>query len=381
MKNYLLISCFIFGFIACVKYQDLPNQGFDAKPILPDLYYNYADQDVSELFHKNGSIGELIFADSVGLKSSDMGVTDAGATLGRVLFYDKRLSVNNTVSCGTCHKQVFAFSDQTALSTGFEGRITTRNARSIINPGAVRNLFWDSRTDDLKDMVLLPIQNHVEMGFETFESLTTKISNTDFYPELFKKAFGSNNTVSEFRIANALTQFLSSMITLDSKFDRGRISGFSNYTPLEHLGKELFESERTNCSQCHTGINLTDSFESSGEYGGSSSNKGGANIGLDKQYSDNGIQDGKFNIPSLRNVELTAPYMHDGRFASLEEVIEHYNNNIQPHFFLDNHLKTDNLPRRMNLNEIEVTALAAFLRTLTDHTFINDPKFSDPFQQ
>lgn len=378
MKNFILLCLFTAGFFACVKFNGTPGQASALVPELPGQYYNYADQDISAL-----AVQPLIFdnfiPDAGKLKLTDMGVTDAGATLGRVLFYDKRLSVNNTVSCGTCHKQGFAFSDQLAGSSGFEGRVTPRNTPSIINPVAGKSFFWDSRSNSLEDLSLRPVQNHLEMGMESMESLKTKLRNTSFYPQLFVAAFGAEE-INEGTISSALSQFLRSMVTLNSKFDQGLASGFSNYTPLERMGKDLFESTRTNCSQCHKGNNFTASEEITGEYGSSSGSLGGANIGLELHYADNGIGNGKFKIPSLRNVALTAPYMHDGRFNTLMEVVNQYNNAIQPHASLDHNLKEGNTPKRMNLNEIEKEALVAFLGTLTDYSFIQDPKFSNPFK-
>jgi cytochrome c peroxidase len=232
---------------------------------------------------------------------------------------------------------------------------------------------------------LRPVQNHIEMGMENLDFLTTKLNNTSYYPNLFKKAFNTEG-VSKERINTALMTFLASMVTHNSKFDEGAKSGFKNYSSLELVGKDLFMSERLSCTKCHTGANfsLGDELSSDNPYGGGSvgtnSSNGTANIGLNMVYKDNGSGNGKFKIPSLRNIELTGPYMHDGRFKTLEEVIEHYNSGIQAHPHLDSNLKNANgEPRQLNLTALEKNALMAFLKTLTDPVYTSDVKYSDPF--
>ena len=311
------------------------------------------------------------------------------ATLGRVLFYDTKLSINNTTACGSCHLQAKAFSDATAGSAGFKGISTTRNSMAIANPMLTQNLFWDTRTKSLQQMVLQPVQNHIEMGMEDLNFLATKLQKTAYYPNLFKKAFGDSpmkslgEGVTPNGINIALMQFLTSMVSHNSKFDVGAKTKFSNFNELETMGKALFHSEKLSCAKCHTGANfsLADENTPDNPYGGSSGTEGTANIGLNMVYQDNGRGNGKFKIPSLRNVELTAPYMHDGRFNSLEEVVEHYNKGIQAHPGLDANLKdSKGQPKRLDLTNLEKTALIAFLKTLTDNTYTTDVKYSDPFQ-
>jgi cytochrome c peroxidase len=246
------------------------------------------------------------------------------------------------------------------------------------------NLFWDSRSRSLQEMVLKPVQNHIEMGMEDLAFLKTKLQKISYYPALFKKAYG-NEYITEEGINTALMQFLASMVTHSSKFDEGAKTKFQNFTALENIGKDLFISERLSCTKCHNGVNfsLGDEISFDNPYGGGSNSgpAGTANIGLDLVYKDNGRGNGKFKIPSLRNIELTAPYMHDGRFKSLEEVVEHYNNGIKGHSNLDANLKNSNgEPRRLNLSNIEKSALIAFLKTLTDKTFTTDSKYSNPFK-
>lgn len=301
--------------------------------------------------------------------------TNEGATLGRVLFYDRKLSVNNKVSCSSCHHQELAFSDGKAQSEGFTDQKTRRNAMTIVNTLNEHTFFWDSRSNDLTDMVLMPVRDHVEMGLEELSDLEVKLKATSYYPELFNAAFGSDE-ISKDKIADALNQFLNSMVTANTKFDEAQsIANFDNLNPDERAGLDLFWGNAM-CGSCHGGTDFRGSW-----------GEDWANIGLDLIYEDNGLgelgvvqSDGMFKVPSLRNIELTAPYMHDGRFQTLEEVIEHYSSNIQNHENLDWRLRDGSgQALRINLNQTEKDQLVAFLKTLTDHQFINDEKFSDPF--
>lgn len=341
------------------------------------------------------------------------GVSDDVPTLGRVLFYDPRLSLNNTVSCSSCHKQSLAFSDNAALSEGFENRVTTRNSMPIQNiisdafqefiladpdtvskdsiitdpdvvgymPGVPvtaefvttpTSLFWDGREGNLKVMVTRPIMNHLEMGIHDMEALAQKLSQIPEYKTLVKNAFG-DEAVTEERISAGLSAFLLSIRSNNSKFDQATSS--TNNTSVislaaqEELGRQLFFN-KFNCDNCHNA-------------------NGFADIGLDASPRDPGLMDatgfdqhrGQFKIPSLRNVELTGPYMHDGRFKTLEEVLEHYSHGIKNSPNLDNRLKGANgKPLQMNMTQSEIKALAAFLTTLTDYQMISDPRFSSPFR-
>ena len=313
-------------------------------------------------------------------------ITPWGATLGRVLFYDKKLSLNNTVSCASCHHQEKAFADGLQFSTGFEGRVTTRNSMAIVNPILQNNLFWDSRSKTIHDLSLQPVQNHIEMGMEDLNRLVSKLENTEYYKTLFKKAFGTNE-INPTNISKALSQFVASITTSRSRFDAGSINNFNNFSELEKMGMELFNSDKAKCSSCHGGGNMSALDGPNDPYGGGGSFtavqdlRGATNIGLDIVYKDNGLGNGKFKIPSLRNIELTGPYMHDGRFKTLEEVVNHYINGIKPHQHLDVKF-TDGKGnvKPLNLNSIEKKAIIAFLKTLTDQEMTKDPKWSNPFR-
>ncbi len=308
-------------------------------------------------------------------------VTDAGATLGRVLFYDKRLSANNTVACASCHQPEHGFSDPAPLSTGFAGGKTGRNSMGLTSARYYprRSFFWDERAATLEDQVLQPIQNAVEMGM-TLPALVAKLSEEDYYAELFTAAFG-DSTVTSDRISKALAQFVRSIVSSQSKYDAGVASGFSNFTAQEQLGRQIFNGPAGNCAACHG----TDNFVP----GNVVNNNGIENPSVDRgvgAITGNPADDGKFKVPSLRNIELTAPYMHDGRFATLEQVVEFYNSGVQAHPNLSPPLRNPpgspgaGQPRRLNLTTDQKAALVAFLKTLTDRTVTSDPRFSDPFR-
>ena len=396
----LLTGALIIG---CQPFDDA-NVGELKSPSLPAVEYDYALNMpasfnnpgdfiiIDSLFVDPGSInidptlidpGFINFV-GFGFNPENPKITNAGATLGRVLFYDGRLSLNNAISCGSCHKQNLAFADDGSGSVGFGGKVTPRNSMAIVNPGFNHNLFWDSRSSSVLDLVTKPIQNHIEMGIEDMPALTRKLAAVDFYPPLFTKAFG-DPTITEERIALALAEFVCSISSANSAFDREQTNNFAGYTSLEKMGRDLFFSTRAKCSQCHAGANFAAEDFPGGEYGdsfgGGESPKGTANIGLELVYQDPGKEDGKFRIPTLRNIALTAPYMHDGRFKTLLDVAEHYNSGVVPHTRLDPKLRqADGSPQRLGLNELEKRALVAFLGTLTDESLINDPKFSNPFK-
>ncbi len=336
-------------------------------PNLPNQLYNYANPNLPQHYTQ----GPVANADNT---PNNNPVTDAGATLGRVLFYDKMLSANGTVACASCHVQADGFSDSRQFSVGFAGGLTGRNSMGLANARYYNNrhFFWDERAATLEDQVLMPIQDATEMGM-TLEQLVETVSSLDYYPELFEDAFGTP-TVTTGRISRALAQFVRSMVSTDSKYDQV-LQNQATFTAQEELGRQIFFTPNMGgCAACHG----TDAQIA----------PGARNNGLDLVFTDNGLgdvtgdpaDDGKFKVPSLRNIELTAPYMHDGRFDTLEQVVQFYNNDIQDHPNLDPALQTpDGRPRRLRLSPNEQAALVAFLKTLTDPTLVTDPKFADPF--
>lgn len=310
------------------------------------------------------------------------------ATLGRVLFYDGHLSLNNAISCASCHKQALGFADNVAFSTGYEGRLTGRNSQPIANLGGTDLmfqfdlinstsgiLFWDGRETNVKNLVARPITNHVEMGITDVSELPAKLSSLPFYPDLFKKAFGDEEITAD-RISQSIAAFLISIRSQNTRFDKYKLGDKTALNALELQGMSLF-TQKYNCESCHRTI--TDMYSSSGF----------VDIGLDEVCTDpgngavNNIPEnrGKFAVPGLRNIALSAPYMHDGRFKTLNDVLDHYSHGIQNSPNLSPLLRDEsNKPMAMNISDQEKQAIIAFLNTMTDFTMITDPKFSNPFK-
>ena len=313
-------------------------------------------------------------------------------TLGRVLFYDKNLSENNTIACASCHQQAFAFSDPLTSSVGLNGGNTGRHSMRLVNSrfSNEEKFFWDERAASLEDQVTQPIQDHVEMGFSgtngdpNFNDLILKLSAIDYYQILFEFAFG-NSTIDEDKIQKALAQFVRSIQSFDSKFDEGLVQApnlnapFPNYTPQENLGKQLFLSPPPNggagCAGCHAPpeFDIDPNTLNNGVIGmiGSSTE-----VDLTNTRS-----------PSLRDIanpngSLNGPMMHDGSMTSLLQVIEHYNNipNHPENTNLDNRLqRPGNQTQQLNLTANEKSALEAFLKTLTGTGIYTNEIWSDPF--
>ncbi len=326
---------------------------------------------------------------------SDNPVADAGATLGRVLFYDRKISANSTVACASCHLQEFGLSDPRALSAGFAGGLTRRNSMSLANARFYRSgkFFWDERAETLEEQVLMPFQDPVAMGL-TLEGVVGIVQAQPYYLALFQDAFGSP-AIDADRIAKALAQFVRSIVSTTSRYDaaRGQVESpretFPNFTAQENRGKAIFMTGggggRPRCVRCHQ----SEAFVGSAPRGRNTVTTGSTNNGLDAVSTDdlgvaettmNSADTGKFKVPSLRNVAVTAPYMHDGRFATLDEVVEHYSTGIQNHPNLHPVLRQrGGSPERFAFSVGESADLVAFLRTMTDDALLSDEKFSDPF--
>jgi cytochrome c peroxidase len=300
---------------------------------------------------------------------ADNPVTDAGAALGRVLFYDSRLSANDGLSCAGCHLQSLGFSDRPVQSVGFAGGFTRRHSPGLANGRFYRpgKFFWDQRAETLEDQTLQPIQDATEMGL-TLEDLTAKLKATPYYAALFDAAFGSREVASD-RVARALAQFMRSMVSTGSRYDQAFAGGTAPdfaavFTAHEVEGEQLFRS--SGCADCHTTVaQVSDTVH---------------NIGLDALTSDTGAGRGAFKAPSLRNVALRPRFMHDGRFTTLEQVVEFFNAGVQPNPDLDSRLRApDGTPRRLGLTAGQKAALVVFLQTLTDSSFVTAAKFANPF--
>lgn len=402
----ILFAFLVFGTVSCndevteITDQGVPvlDESFEYQnPKLPvgltaaSNIINFDPNMGGPIIIDNGTVGGVFVDGNVILTGSfsDINrfvkITNEGAKLGRVLFYDKKLSLNNTIACASCHHQDKAFADGLAVSPGFEGRQTSRNSMAILNPITQNNLFWDSRSQSIHDLSLRPVQNHIEMGMEDVDFLSKKLSETSYYNALFKEAFGDASITPE-RISDALSQFIASITTSQSKFDKlARGEGVA-FTELENMGMNLFFSSKAKCSSCHAGGNFSAPDGIFDPYGGGSSGgedlRGTANIGLDLVPVDAGLGEGKFKIPSLRNITLTAPYMHDGRFKTLEEVLDHYTHGIKATAALDPKFKDESgRVKPIALSPLEKKAIIAFLGTLQDDSFTKDPKFSSPFKK
>ena len=356
---------------------------------LPETPFDYASLNLPSHFTTNVA-GQPLPTSINGTDNTPATnpITNDGATLGRVLFYDKKLSANGTIACASCHKQDKGFSDDATLSPGFNGGSTGRHSMTLINTRFYQRgrFFWDERATTLEEQVLQPFQDPVEMGM-TLQQVVSKAQEQSYYPELFQKAFGSTEISSD-KIAKALSQFVRSIVSFSSKYDIGRAqsaspgANFANFTAEENTGKNIFFQTIPNgggaCFGCHT----TEAFVSA--------NPGPQNNGLDLTSTtdlgagsvfNNPIFVGRFKTASLRNIELTAPYMHDGRFATLEQVVEHYNSGIKSHPTLSPALTDANgKPVQLNLTSAQKAALVAFLKTLTDKSVSTETKWSNPFK-
>lgn len=344
-------------------------------PTLPQEHFGYSELDFPQSWLEDPAL--QLF----GGFGSDIEITDAGATLGRVLFYDGQLSLDGMVSCASCHIQSRAFSDDSPRSLGVSGNPTDRNAMALFNLQYQRRLFWDLRTTGLENQVLQPIEHPDEMGLD-LQLLTEKLRLLPYYPTLFEEAYGSD-TISLERVANSLAQFVLSMRSYSSRFDEGLSNDFVNFSASEIIGKDIFFNGQTRCNQCHSGKNLfsTQPFINGLELDYAAA--GDAGIGA---LTGNPEDDGRFKTVSLRNVGLTAPYMHDGRFSSLREVVDFYSDDIESHAFLDERFSETGFgpagqtPYILNLSEEERQGLVDFLQTFNDTVMTTAWWLSDPFE-
>jgi cytochrome c peroxidase len=311
----------------------------------------------------------------------DNPLTIEGVALGRMLFYDPILSLDSTMSCASCHRQNSAFTDGRRVSKGIRGQLLTRNSMPLFNLMWQKKFFWDGRSNTLREQVLVPIQAHNEMDLNLF-AMTQKLRNDARYKEHFNKAFPGEEIDPELT-AKSLEQFLITMISFNAPLDqlKGRTDTLNFISASALRGLNLFmqplENGGADCFHCHSNLPF---------FGITSEGGSMANNGLDLSFTDNGFgnvtgkqeDNGKFKIPSLRNVALTPPYMHDGRFANLEEVIDFYSSGIQlqsPN--LDINILTHN--KQLNLSTQQKEDLVEFLKALTDTEFANNPDFSSPF--
>lgn len=312
-------------------------------------------------------------------------LTEEGIKLGRFLFYEKALSGDGTQSCGSCHMQERAFTDATPTSVGINGTFGTRKAMPLFNLAFHDNFFWDGRSLTLEEQALIPIEDPIEMDND-LETAVARLQADPMYPPLFEAAFGSRTITAE-NIGKAIAQFERTLISANSKFDSViRLQSGASFTELEQRGYELFTSDFDpnggfggDCFHCHG------ERETAYLFGAFGRDLQFINNGLKANYADEGraivtgkIEDiGKFKVPSVRNVEFSFPYMHDGSIPNLDSLIGFYNFGGHLHPNIDPNMKAAGIGR--NWSEGQKQALAAFLRTLSDYKFLEDTAFSDPF--
>ena len=312
---------------------------------------------------------------------SDNSLTKQKVELGRMLFYETMLSKDGTQSCASCHRQLDGFSDTTKFSIGVEGLPGKRQAMPVFNMAWHSNeFFWDGRAQLLRDQALKPIQDPLEMN-ETLDNVVAKLSNSQMYLNQFMRAFGEEDITPE-KMALAMEQFMLSVVSYDSKYDR-YLAGLEELTESEQRGLELFSTEYNpffeefsgaDCVHCHGGANFeNDQYMNNGL----DTDADIKDIGRE-EVTDNAEDRAKFKVPSLRNIAVTPPYMHDGRFQTLEEVIDHYNEGIQLSATADVTV-LNTMETGLFLTAQDKEDLINFLKTLTDYTFLNNPAYDSPF--
>lgn len=304
-------------------------------------------------------------------------MSEEGVELGRKLFFEERLSANNTQSCGSCHIPSASFSDTTAFSIGIDGIAGNRNAMPLINLGWMSKLFWDGRAVGIETQALAPVVNPVEMH-DTWPNVASKLQADALYPALFEQVFGTD-VIDSVLVTKALAQFMRTLISGNSPFDKYLNTGVSGWNSADQAaayeGFAIFMDEtKGDCFHCHG-----DSFNPLW------TDNSFHNNGLDATFTDNGLgaitgnsfDNGKFKTPTLRNLVFTKPYMHDGRFNTLQEVINHYSEGLVSSPTIDPLMK--HLPNGgSNMNPGDKYKLFMFLVSLSDSSFVTNPAFQDP---
>jgi cytochrome c peroxidase len=356
MIKQILFLVVIFSLLSCRK----EKVGYEATPYKLDIPSHFPDMIIP----------------------SDNPMTVEGVELGRYLFYEKRLSGDNTMNCATCHMPEHGFSDNNQFSTGIDGIQGTRQSMALINLGWENFFFWDGRETTLESQILGPVPNPIEMH-QSWKDAAEKLNADIVYRNRFFRAFNEEG-IDSTKVSKAIAQFIRTMISSESKYDvmykyennmsltASEQAIFQTVDNEEWAGYDLFKSlNGADCFHCHNGpLMRVKKF---------------SNNGLDVTFSDNGRgaitgnsnDHGKFKVPTLRNIALTAPYMHDGRFATLDDVIEHYSSGVVNSSTIDPLIEYAS-QGGVQLDAQEKYLLKKFLLTLTDYNFINNPKFKDP---
>lgn len=289
----------------------------------------------------------------------DNQLTEARVTLGKKLFFEPALSVDSSITCGSCHKQSLAFADELPISPGVRGRLGFRNSPTLANLAYLTKVNKDGGVPKLDIQALVPIEDHAEMDLPILHA-AERLNADPEYVEAFQRAYGE--PANPFTITRALGAFQRTLISANSTYDQ-YLMGEVSLNAAAERGRQLFFSDATNCSSCHGGFNFTEN--------------GFFNNGLYETYEDWGRRrvtglpedDGVFRVPTLRNIALTAPYMHDGSLPDLQAVLEHYNAGGTTHPNKDSRI------RSLGLSTEQLADLEAFLHTLTDTSFLTDHRF------
>lgn len=356
---------------------------FERVPVLPTTPFDYSiDFPDYIVGARDGAIDPL----DLDRWSEHNPITNAGATLGRVLFYDVNLSRNLSLSCASCHLQSNSFADRTRRSIGSQGS-TRRNSMALANIALSPSgrFFADERAVGLEQQALEPFSDPIELNLAP-EAVVARIESLDYYEPLFIAAFGDDD-VSLDLVASAMAQFMRSMVSVTAPYDAARadvsdpVSDFPSFTSQQNEGKRIFltsvASGGGGCAGCHTGEAFLSPVVGEGNNGldaGPTADRGVFEITGEPFHQES------FRVPSLRNIAVTGPYMHDGRFRSLDDVIDHYSGDIMDHPNLSERLRDEEgRPLRLSFTNDQKAALIAFLQTLTDRLFLEDERFSDPF--
>lgn len=338
-KIWVVFSLLLLGVAGCKKEKDKEEIAFSIPSNFPAPKYNFTSNPV----------------------------TTAGFELGRKLFYDPILSRDNTISCGSCHISFSAFTHHGhSVSHGIDNLLGKRNAPPVMNLAWSNEFMWDGGINQLDMLPIAPIENPVEMDLE-FAAAVQKVKNSSPYPPLFKAAFGSDEITGP-KMLQAMSQFMNMLVSANSRYDKWKRNEGGTLSADELDGYHLVQQK---CSSCHsTDLFSDDKFHNNGISNTFSSDSGRARI------TERPEDVGKFKTPSLRNIEKTPPYMHNGSFQTLEEVLQHYNSGVKVSATLDTLLQQNNITG-IPLTNAEQQKIIAFLKTLTDEEFIRDTRFSE----